>query len=175
MAALSHPNVVAIFDVGIGDTAFLVTEFLDGETLRCAHGTRPARCPRGHRHRAPGPPGSCRGACSRLGASRPEAGEHFLTRDGLVKILDFGLAKATPPVPGSSSDQDATMAVSVEGGSRRDGRLYGPRAGAQCRRGSSLRHLCRRRRALRDGHRRAGVPRRVSGRHDERCPARTAA
>ncbi|HKH71220.1 MAG TPA: protein kinase, partial [Vicinamibacterales bacterium] len=34
VAALSHPNVVAIFDVGIGDTPFLVTEFLDGETLR---------------------------------------------------------------------------------------------------------------------------------------------
>ena len=34
VAALSHPNVVAIFDVGTGSPAFLVTEFLDGETLR---------------------------------------------------------------------------------------------------------------------------------------------
>ena len=34
MAALSHPNVLAIFDVGVGDVPFLVTELLDGETLR---------------------------------------------------------------------------------------------------------------------------------------------
>src|SRR5918996_384652 len=34
VAALSHPNVLAIFDVGVGDVPFLVTELLDGETLR---------------------------------------------------------------------------------------------------------------------------------------------
>src|SRR5262245_59328839 len=34
IAALSHPNVLAIFDVGAADRPFLVTELLDGETLR---------------------------------------------------------------------------------------------------------------------------------------------
>src|SRR5688572_4736331 len=34
VAALSHPNVLAIFDVGLGDIPFLVTELLTGETLR---------------------------------------------------------------------------------------------------------------------------------------------
>ena len=33
-AALSHPNVLSIYDVGTGSPAFLVTELLDGETLR---------------------------------------------------------------------------------------------------------------------------------------------
>src|SRR5262245_46254102 len=33
IAALSHPNVLTIFDVGTGDCPFLVTELLDGETL----------------------------------------------------------------------------------------------------------------------------------------------
>src|SRR5262245_2408011 len=34
VAALSHANIVAIFDVGTGDRPYLVTELLDGETLR---------------------------------------------------------------------------------------------------------------------------------------------
>jgi len=34
VAALSHPNVLAIFDIGTGQPPFIVTELLDGETLR---------------------------------------------------------------------------------------------------------------------------------------------
>src|ERR1700738_1235763 len=35
VAALSHPNILAIFDVGLeGDVAYAVTELLEGETLR---------------------------------------------------------------------------------------------------------------------------------------------
>src|SRR5216684_2463471 len=34
-AALNHPNIVAIFDVGFeGDTPYIVSELLEGETLR---------------------------------------------------------------------------------------------------------------------------------------------
>jgi eukaryotic-like serine/threonine-protein kinase len=34
IAALSHPNILTIFDVAIGEPAYLVTELLEGETLR---------------------------------------------------------------------------------------------------------------------------------------------
>src|SRR5919201_5312217 len=35
VAALSHPNILALFDVGTsGTTPYVVTELLDGETLR---------------------------------------------------------------------------------------------------------------------------------------------
>ena len=34
VAALSHPHVLAVYDVGRGDQPFLVTELLEGETLR---------------------------------------------------------------------------------------------------------------------------------------------
>src|SRR5437870_822133 len=34
VAALSHPNVLAVFDVGHEPVPFLVTELLEGETLR---------------------------------------------------------------------------------------------------------------------------------------------
>ena len=47
IAALSHPNVLTIFDIGTEDQRFIVTELLEGETLR-ARLTRerlPRRCP----------------------------------------------------------------------------------------------------------------------------------
>src|SRR6059036_441268 len=46
VAALSHPNILAIHDFGTeGGTAYAVTELLDGETLRAAlaHGALPLR------------------------------------------------------------------------------------------------------------------------------------
>ena len=45
VAALSHANVLAVFDIGIGPVPFLVTELLDGDTLRMrlARGPVPPR------------------------------------------------------------------------------------------------------------------------------------
>ena len=46
VAALSHPNILAIFDIGVGDTPFLVTEVLEGETLRAILERGPLTVPR---------------------------------------------------------------------------------------------------------------------------------
>jgi serine/threonine protein kinase len=46
VAALSHPNILSIYDFGRqGETAYAVTELLEGETLRARleHGSLPAR------------------------------------------------------------------------------------------------------------------------------------
>ena len=92
VAALNHPNILAIHDVGVeGDVRFAVTELLEGETLRerlasgrplmprkalqygcqVAHGLAAAHA-RGIIHRD----------------LKPE--NVFITDDGHVKILDFG-------------------------------------------------------------------------------------
>jgi serine/threonine protein kinase len=92
-ALVNHPNIIAVYDVGTHDgIPFVVSELLDGETLR-------ARIARGcfgvHAALACGAElAHGLAAAHRLGVVhrdlKPE--NIFLTRDGGVKILDFGLA-----------------------------------------------------------------------------------
>jgi serine/threonine protein kinase/Tol biopolymer transport system component len=103
IAALSHPNILAVFDTGLsGGQLFVVTELLRGETLRdrLLEGALPVRkaidivaqIARGL------------AAAHELGLVhrdlKPE--NIFLTTDGHVKILDFGLARSATPTTGST-------------------------------------------------------------------------
>ena len=98
--ALNHPNVLAVHDVGTHQGApYVVSELLEGQTLkvRLAGGALPIRKALDHALEI----------AHGLAAAHDKGIVHrdlkpdnvFITEDGRVKILDFGLAKLTRPAP----------------------------------------------------------------------------
>ncbi len=97
VAALSHPNILAIHDIGEQDgSPFIVSELLEGSSLRSDldHGPLPPRKASDYAAQI----------AQGLAAAHDKGIIHrdlkpenvFITRDGRVKILDFGLAKLAP-------------------------------------------------------------------------------
>jgi eukaryotic-like serine/threonine-protein kinase len=94
VAALSHPNVLAIFDIGTSKPPFIVTELLDGETLRDRIDRGPLS-PRQTVELALQFVAGLAAAHARGIVHRDLKPQNvFVTRDGVLKILDFGLAKS---------------------------------------------------------------------------------
>jgi predicted Ser/Thr protein kinase len=89
VAALNHPNIVAVYDVGEG---YIVSELVDGESLR---GQKPGvRKAIDIAVQIAGGLAAAHTAGITHRDLKPE--NILLTRDGRVKILDFGLAKMAP-------------------------------------------------------------------------------
>ncbi len=96
--AINHPNILATYDIGSHEGApYLVSELLEGETLRERLGGA-ALPPRKALEFAVQVARGLAAAHERGIVHRDLKPENlFLTRDGHVKILDFGLAKLIQP------------------------------------------------------------------------------
>jgi serine/threonine protein kinase/Tol biopolymer transport system component len=113
VAALNHPNILAIHDIGTSEGApYIVSELLDGESLRkrLAGGALPVRKAIDYATQI----------AQGLAAAHDKGIVHrdlkpeniMITRDGRAKILDFGLAKLT-----QAQDQSAeTLSHQTEAG-----------------------------------------------------------
>jgi Tol biopolymer transport system component len=96
VARLAHPNIVAVHDVGTHDgSPYIVTELLEGETLRQAMNGRPLS-PRKAIDYAAQIARGLAAAHERAIVHRDIKPENlFVTGEGRIKILDFGVAKLT--------------------------------------------------------------------------------
>jgi hypothetical protein len=96
VAALSHPNILAIFDFGSEDGIhYAVTELLEGETLR-SRLTRQLFTPREALDLIVQVADGVAAAHARGIVHRDLKPENiFITREGRVKVLDFGIARGT--------------------------------------------------------------------------------
>src|SRR5580658_6825224 len=117
VAALNHPNILAIHDIGEQDgSPFIVSELLEGSTLRAEleHGTLTSRKSSDYAAQI----------AQGLAAAHDKGIVHrdlkpeniFLTKEGRVKILDFGLAKLSPNARGAKGVEATLTSSPTEAG-----------------------------------------------------------
>jgi serine/threonine protein kinase len=114
-SALNHPNIITIYEIDQVDSVyFIASEFIDGQTLRERMRNEPRKI------------GQALGLAvqisSALSAAHAAGIIHrdikpdniMLRRDGIVKVLDFGLAKLTEQPPSQIVDLDASTRAVVK-------------------------------------------------------------
>jgi serine/threonine protein kinase/Tol biopolymer transport system component len=101
-AALNHPNIVAIYDVGFeGTTPYIVAELLEGKTLRQHLGENPIPVRQAAEYALQIAQGMSAAHARNIVHRDLKPENLFLTHDDRIKILDFGVAKLQP----SAEDQ----------------------------------------------------------------------
>ena len=116
-SALNHPNIITIYEIGAdGSRHFIASEYIEGETLHTR--LRQEALPLKSTLEIAIQIASALDAAHRAGiVHRDIKPENVIIRpDGLVKILDFGIAKLSETVAvGSGASEEAATALKSEG------------------------------------------------------------
>jgi len=119
---LSHPNIVVVHDVGTDQgLSYLVSELLEGATLRERLRAGPVPQPEAIDFGLQIARGLAAAHERGIVHRDLEPGNLFVTREGRVKIFDFGLVKLVKPAEGASGLRESQV---VHAGTK-DGALLG--------------------------------------------------
>jgi serine/threonine-protein kinase len=111
-SALNHPNIVTVHELGVsGELHFITEEFVEGETLRERLRSGPISPDEAI--------GIALQVASALEAAHAAGVVHrdikpeniMIRRDGLVKVLDFGLAKFVVEAPGGAAQMHTSAGM----------------------------------------------------------------
>ena len=96
-SGLNHPNIVTIYEIGSANgTSFIAMELVDGRTLRELVDAGPLNLKKLLAVAAQAADGLAKAHAAGIVHRDFKPENLMVTRDGFVKILDFGLAKLVP-------------------------------------------------------------------------------
>ena len=115
-AALNHPNIAHIYEIGEADGAhFICMEYVDGETLREKIHRDQTPLPKLLKYLAQVAQGLAKAHAAGIVHRDLKPENIMITRDGYAKVLDFGLAKLIEPQKsfGSGTDESGEDATAI--------------------------------------------------------------
>jgi eukaryotic-like serine/threonine-protein kinase len=115
-SSLNHPNIVTIHDIDEQDgIRYIAMELVEGSTLRELLRDAPLSTPRLLALARQAADGLARAHAAGVVHRDLKPENLIVSDDGLLKILDFGLAKVTPVAPSLESDETRTAQLTEQG------------------------------------------------------------
>ncbi len=117
-SALSHPNIVTVFDIGVTDgVSWMAMELVDGDNLRKILAAGPLPLKKLLGIAGPMAEGLAKAHATGIVHRDLKPENVMVTRENIVKILDFGLAKLTSPTGETGeATQSPTVSAATEAG-----------------------------------------------------------
>jgi Tol biopolymer transport system component len=113
-SALNHPHIVTVYDIGRADShSYIAMELVDGRTLREILAGGPVTAKRAVAIAAQAADALAKAHSAGIVHRDLKPENVMVSRDGFVKILDFGLAKLTAP-SSSSSDSGSIAPTAID-------------------------------------------------------------
>jgi eukaryotic-like serine/threonine-protein kinase len=105
-SALNHPNIITIYEISSeGETEFIVMEFVRGATLSSLLKKRALGTNEAIHYSVQIADALAKAHAAGIIHRDLKPGNIMITEDGLVKVLDFGLAKFNPLVAGPETEE----------------------------------------------------------------------
>ena len=115
-SALNHPNIITVYDIGNeGDIAFIAMEYVDGKTLDQLIGRKSLRLSDTLKYAVQITDALATAHAAGIVHRDIKPANIMITEKGLVKVLDFGLAKLTERGLSERSETAATATVRMSG------------------------------------------------------------